>query len=95
MLLENLHFDPSGQLLTGSFMDYALPRASDLPYIDTGSNEVLTASNVLGVKGAGEAGTVGALAAVANAVADALSTLGVEHVDMPITSESLWRLIRQ
>ncbi len=94
VLLENIRFDEHGQLLTGSFMDYALPRASDLPDIECNSNEVLTRGNPLGVKGAGEAGTVGALAAVVNAVVDALAPLGVEHVDMPITSESLWRTIR-
>jgi len=94
VLLENIRFDEHGQLLTGSFMDYALPRASDLPDILCKSNEVLTRGNPLGVKGAGEAGTVGALAAVVNAVVDALAPLGVEHVDMPVTSESLWRSIR-
>jgi carbon-monoxide dehydrogenase large subunit len=94
VLLENIRFDEHGQLLTGSFMDYALPRASDLPDIECKSNEVLTRGNPLGVKGAGEAGTVGALAAVVNAVVDALAPLGVEHVDMPVSAESLWRTIR-
>jgi aerobic carbon-monoxide dehydrogenase large subunit len=94
VLLENICFDEHGQLLTGSFMDYALPRASDLPDIECHSNEVLTRGNPLGVKGAGEAGTVGALAAVVNAVVDALAPLGVEHVDMPVSAESLWRTIR-
>ena len=94
VLLENIRFDEHGQLLSGSFMDYALPRASDLPDIACRSNEVLTQCNPLGVKGAGEAGTVGALAAVVNAVVDALAHLGVEHVDLPITAESLWRTIR-
>ena len=75
-------------------MDYALPRASDLPDIECRSNEVLARGNPLGVKGAGEAGTVGALAAVVNAVVDALAPLGVEHVDMPVSAESLWRTIR-
>jgi len=94
VLLENIRFDEHGQLLTGSFMDYALPRASDLPDIECRSNEVLARGNPLGVKGAGEAGTVGALAAVVNAVVDALAALGVEHVDMPVSAESLWRTIR-
>ncbi|MFC1664435.1 molybdopterin cofactor-binding domain-containing protein [Pseudomonadota bacterium] len=94
ILLESIQFDEYGQLITGSFMDYAMPRASDLPDIICKSNEVLTQGNPLGAKGAGEAGTVGALAAVVNAVVDALASLGVEHVEMPITSESLWRTIR-
>lgn len=94
ILLEAIRFDEYGQLITGSFMDYAMPRASDLPNITCKSNEVLTQGNPLGAKGAGEAGTVGALAAVVNAVVDALAPLGVDHLDMPITSESLWRAIR-
>ena len=94
VLLENIRFDEHGQLLTGSFMDYAIARASDLPDIECRSNEVLARGNPLGVKGAGEAGTVGALAAVVNAVVDALAPLGVEHVDMPVSAESLWRTIR-
>lgn len=93
VLLENIRFDDYGQLLSGSFMDYAMPRATDLPDIECRSNEVLARGNSLGVKGAGEAGTVGALAAVVNAVVDALAPLGVEHVDMPISAESLWRVI--
>jgi carbon-monoxide dehydrogenase large subunit len=75
-------------------MDYGMPRADDLPDIACESNEVLATGNPLGVKGAGEAGTVGALAAVVNAVIDALAPLGVEHVDMPVTSESIWRAMR-
>lgn len=87
---EVIAYDQHGQLLSGSFMDYAMPRAFDLPSITCHSNEVLTTTNPLGVKGAGEAGTVGALAAVVNALVDALSPLGIDHVDMPATAASLW-----
>jgi len=94
-LMEDIRFDPaSGQLLTGSFMDYAMPRASDLSAIHCDSNPVPTKTNPLGVKGAGEAGNVGALPAVANALVDALSPLGIRHIEMPATPERLWRAIR-
>jgi carbon-monoxide dehydrogenase large subunit len=96
VLMEDIRFDPaSGQLLTGSFMDYAMPRASDLSAIHCDSNPVPTKTNPLGVKGAGEAGNVGALPAVANALADALSALGIRHIEMPATPERLWRAIRK
>jgi len=96
VLMEDIRFDPaSGQLLTGSFMDYAMPRASDLSAIHCDSNPVPTQTNPLGVKGAGEAGNVGALPAVANALVDALSPLGIRHIEMPATPERLWRAIRQ
>jgi carbon-monoxide dehydrogenase large subunit len=96
ILMEDIRFDPaSGQLLTGSFMDYAMPRASDLSAIHCDSNPVPTQTNPLGVKGAGEAGNVGALPAVANALVDALSPLGIRHIEMPATPERLWRAIRQ
>jgi carbon-monoxide dehydrogenase large subunit len=91
ILFENIRYDDTGQLLSGSFMDYAMPRAGDLPSLECRSNEVLAKGNPLGVKGAGEAGAVGALAAVVNALVDALQPLGIEHVDMPATPESLWR----
>ena len=90
---EAIAYDADGQLLSGSFMDYAMPRASDLPSIACRSNEVLTDTNPLGVKGAGEAGTVGALAAVVNALVDALSPLGIQHVDMPATAFAMWRTV--
>ncbi|HKT20555.1 MAG TPA: xanthine dehydrogenase family protein molybdopterin-binding subunit [Stellaceae bacterium] len=94
-LMENIAFDSgSGQLLTGSFMDYAMPRAEDVSAVILNSNPVPTATNPLGVKGAGEAGCVGALPAVANAVVDALSVLGIRHVEMPATPERIWRAIR-
>jgi carbon-monoxide dehydrogenase large subunit len=94
VLMEDIRFDPaSGQLLTGSFMDYAMPRAGDLSAIHCDSNPVPTKTNPLGVKGAGEAGNVGALPAVANALADALSLLGIRHIEMPATPERIWRAI--
>jgi carbon-monoxide dehydrogenase large subunit len=96
VLMEDIRFDPaSGQLLTGSFMDYAMPRAGDVSPIQCDSNPVPTKTNPLGVKGAGEAGNVGALPAVANALADALSPLGIRHIEMPATPERVWRAIRQ
>jgi aerobic carbon-monoxide dehydrogenase large subunit len=95
VLMEDIRFDPaSGQLLTGSFMDYAMPRAGDLSAIHCDNNPVPTKTNPLGVKGAGEAGNVGALPAVANALVDALSPLGIRHIEMPATPERIWRAIR-
>jgi carbon-monoxide dehydrogenase large subunit len=94
-LFETVVYDPgSGQLLSGSFMDYAMPRADDLPSFEVDSHEVPTRTNPLGVKGVGEAGTVGSLPAVANAVHAALAPLGVRHVDMPLTPERIWQAIR-
>jgi carbon-monoxide dehydrogenase large subunit len=91
-LLEHTVYDPeSGQLLSGSFMDYAMPRAPDLPSLDCGFHHVPCTTNPLGVKGAGEAGAVGAPAAVVNAVVNAL---GVKHVDMPLTPERIWRSLK-
>ncbi len=87
---ENAVFDEQGQLLTGSFMDYGMPRADDLPMIRFASEPSPTARNPLGMKGCGEAGTVGALAAVSNAVRDALAVRGVTHVDMPFTPSRIW-----
>jgi len=94
ILMEDIKFDSAGQILTGSFMDYAMPRAGDLTAFHVDSNPVPTKTNPLGVKGAGEAGCVGAMPAVANALVDALSALGIKHVEMPATPEVLWRAIR-
>jgi hypothetical protein len=95
ILCEDIRFDPdTGELVTGSFMDYAMPRASDLCAIAIKSNPVPTKTNPLGVKGAGEAGTVDAMPAVANALVDALSEFGVRHIDMPATAEVIWRAMR-
>ncbi|MEA2975762.1 MAG: aerobic carbon-monoxide dehydrogenase large subunit [Alphaproteobacteria bacterium] len=95
MLMEDIHFDAEGQLVSGTFMDYAMPRAGDLSAIQVKSNPVPTKTNPLGVKGAGEAGCVGALPAVGNAVVDALSVLGIRHIEMPATSERIWRAMQQ
>jgi len=92
--MEDIRFDAEGQNLTASFMDYAMPRATDISAVDVKSNPVPTRTNPLGVKGAGEAGCVGAMPAVANALVDALSHLGVRHIEMPATSERLWRAIK-
>ncbi len=94
-LMERIVYDPdSGQMLTGSFMDYAMPRASDLCSFEVDDIVVPTPRNPLGVKGAGEAGCVGALPAVMNAVLDALALRGVKMLDMPATSERVWRAIQ-
>ncbi|WP_309664229.1 xanthine dehydrogenase family protein molybdopterin-binding subunit [Tabrizicola sp.] len=87
--------DDAGQVLTGSLMDYALPRADDLPMITFAERGIPTRTNPLGMKGCGEAGTVGALAAISNAVRDALAPLGVTHVEMPFTPLRLWTLIEE
>jgi len=94
-LLERCVYDPaSGQLLSGSFLDYAIPRADDLPSISVTSRDVPSPTNALGVKGAGEGGTVGAPGAVIHAILDALAPLGVGHLDMPATPERVWRAIQ-
>jgi carbon-monoxide dehydrogenase large subunit len=95
ILMEDIKFDEEGQILTGSFMDYAMPRAGDMTGFHVDSNPVPTKTNLLGVKGAGEAGCVGAMPAVANALVDALSVLGIKHVAMPATPEVLWRAIHE
>ena len=95
ILLEDIKFDPeSGQLLTGSFMDYAMPRAHHFPHMEIKSQPTPTKTNPLGVKGAGEAGCVGAMPAVGNAVVDALSSLGVRDVPMPATAERIWQILK-
>ena len=92
ILMEQIVYDPeTGQLLTGSFMDYAMPRAGDLCNVEIGHNAVPTRLNPLGAKGAGEAGTVGALAAAMNAIVDAI---GTSDIEMPATSERVWRALR-
>jgi aerobic carbon-monoxide dehydrogenase large subunit len=95
ILMEDIKFDEQGQMLTGSFMDYAMPRAGDLTAFHVESNPVPTKTNPLGVKGAGEAGCVGAMPAVANALVDALSVLGIAHIEMPATPEVIWRAIQE
>jgi len=94
-LWEEVVYDSvSGQLVTGSFMDYVMPRADDLPMFTVGHNEVPTPTNRMGAKGGGEGGTTPAPAAIVNAICDALRDYGVEHIQMPVTSEKIWRAIR-
>jgi aerobic carbon-monoxide dehydrogenase large subunit len=94
-ITERVVYDDNGQLLTASFMDYALPRADDLPMFGFTTEPVPSKANQLGMKGCGEAGTVGALAAVSNAVADAVWELGVPEVQMPFTPQRVWELLGQ
>ncbi len=94
-LLEDCHYDPqTGQLRAASFMDYAMPRADTLPGLATALSEVPAPTNQLGVRSGGEGGTTPALAVVINAIVDALAELGVRHIEMPATSERVWRAIR-
>jgi len=94
-LYEEVVYDEHGQLLTGSLMDYALPRAADLPRLNLTRTETPTPVNPLGIKGIGEAGTIGATPAVANAVVDALAPFGVTHIDMPLTPQKIWRALKE
>jgi aerobic carbon-monoxide dehydrogenase large subunit len=93
-LMEMTVYDADGQFLTGSFMDYALPRASDSPEVTVLQHPVPATTNVLGVKGCGEAGCAGSLTSVMNAIADALSEFGIRHLDMPATPYRVWRAIQ-
>jgi len=94
VLFEQTVYDENGQLLTGEFMDYAMPRAIDIPDYILGHTVTPSPVNPLGVKGVGEAGTIGATPAIANAVLDALSTLGITHMDLPMTPERVWQAIK-
>ncbi|MBX3029529.1 MAG: molybdopterin-dependent oxidoreductase [Chloroflexi bacterium] len=93
-LWEGAVYDDSGQLLSGTMMDYALPRASRLPSFELDETVTPSPVNPLGIKGAGEAGTIGSAAAVVNAVVDALSDFGIRHIDMPLTDQTVWRAMR-
>jgi carbon-monoxide dehydrogenase large subunit len=93
-LMEEINYDESGQPITGSFMDYALPRAEDVPAMTIGDHPSPAKSNPLGTKGCGEAGCAGSLATITNAVLDALTEYGVKHIDMPLTPEKVWRAIQ-
>jgi carbon-monoxide dehydrogenase large subunit len=93
-LWEHAEYDENGQLLTGSMMNYALPRADDLPSLEVARTETPSPVNPLGIKGAGETGTIASTAAVANAVMDALSPFGVQHLDMPLTPGRIWEAMR-
>ena len=94
-LLERTYYDGEGQLLSGSYMDYALPRADNAPMFRIANHPVPATTNPLGVKGCGEAGCAGSLPSIMNAVLDALSNFGVEHIDMPATPERVWRAIQE
>jgi len=94
-LLEGAVYDGSGQLVTASFMDYAMPRADDFPEMVSGLTEVPATTNPLGIKGAGEAGATGAPPAVIGAILDALRPLGIEHIDMPATPHRVWQAIHK
>ena len=89
-ITEQVTFSAEGQLLSGSFMDYAMPRADDVPNMAFHAELVPSTANAIGMKGCGEAGTVGALAAVTNAALDAVWDAGVRHVDMPLTPLRVW-----
>ncbi len=93
-LMEKVSYDSSGQPITGSFMDYAMPRAEDAPPMAVGDHPSPAKSNPLGTKGCGEAGCAGSLSTVVNAVIDALSEQGVTHLDMPLTPERVWRALQ-
>ncbi len=91
ILFENVVYDPaSGQMLSGTFMDYAMPRGDDLPLVHVEANSVPTATNPLGVKGAGEAGTIGAMPCLMNAALNALAPMGVTQLNMPLTPNRVW-----
>jgi carbon-monoxide dehydrogenase large subunit len=93
-LWEHAEYDETGQLITGSFMNYAMPHADDLPKLEVARTETPSPVNPLGIKGAGETGTIASTAAVANAVMDALSPLGIKHIDMPLTPGRIWEALR-
>jgi carbon-monoxide dehydrogenase large subunit len=92
-LYEEIVYDEQGQLVTGSLMDYALPRATDVPWLELDRTETPSPVNPLGVKGVGEAGTIGATPAIVGAIVDALSPFGVKHLDMPVKPEAIWRIV--
>jgi aerobic carbon-monoxide dehydrogenase large subunit len=94
-LLERVVFDGEGQLLTGSYMDYCIPRATNAPPYTIGNHPVPAKTNPLGTKGCGEAGCAGALVSIGNAVIDALSVYDIRHLDMPMTAEKVWQAIRE
>jgi len=92
-LIEEAVYNEAGQLVTGSFLDYALPRATDFPHFDLFNTVTPTPVNPLGAKGVGEAGTLGSTPSIVNAAVDALSEFGVKHIDMMLRPEKLWRII--
>jgi aerobic carbon-monoxide dehydrogenase large subunit len=94
-LYEEVVYDENGQLLSGSLMDYAVPKAAMMPFMELDSTVTPTPVNPLGVKGVGEAGTIGSTPAVVNAVLDALAPFGIKHIDMPLRPEKIWRAIHE
>ena len=93
-LYEEAIYDESGQMLTGSFMDYALPKAHNFPRFELDNTVTPSPVNPMGVKGVGEAGTIGSTPSIVNAVVDALKPFGVRHIDMPLRPEKLWKLMQ-
>lgn len=94
-LYEEMVYDENGQVITGTLMDYAVPKAAMLPSFETARTETPTPVNPLGAKGVGEAGTIGCTPAVVNAVVDALAHLGVRHIDMPLKPEKIWKILKE
>ena len=94
-LYEEAIYDESGQMITGSFMDYALPKAHNFPRFELANTVTPSPVNPMGVKGVGEAGTIGSTPAIANAVIDALKPFGVRHIDLPLRPEKLWKLMQE
>jgi carbon-monoxide dehydrogenase large subunit len=92
---ENIVYSEDGQLLTGSFLDYAIPRAGDVPEVSLDTVNVPSPTNPLGAKGIGSVGTVPVPAVLTNAVLNALSGMGVRHLDTPLTAEKIWQAIQQ
>jgi carbon-monoxide dehydrogenase large subunit len=92
-MYEEVVYDEQGQLITGTLMDYAVPRAKHIPNFELDRTETPSPVNPLGVKGVGEAGTIGATPAIVGAIVDALAPFGVKHLDMPIKPEDVWRII--
>jgi carbon-monoxide dehydrogenase large subunit len=92
-LYEEAQYDESGQLLTGSYLNYGMPRASDFPFFNVGNHPTACTHNPIGAKGVGEVGAIGCPPAVINAVLDALAPLGVTDISMPVTPEKVWRAI--
>jgi carbon-monoxide dehydrogenase large subunit len=93
--MESIVFDNDGQQVTGSFQDYAMPRAEDFPDMVSELTEVPATTNPLGIKGAGEAGATGAPPAVVSAILDALKPLGIDQIDMPATPQKIWQAIQE
>jgi len=94
-MFEEVVYDEQGQLISGTLMDYAVPRASHIPWLELDRTETPTQVNPLGVKGVGEAGTIGATPAIVGAIVDALAPFGVKHLDMPVKPETIWKIVSQ